>query len=68
MANTNYKMMFAEALTENDSRSGHFENECFKFGSTWGCRPDCPVFERGECEMQAENEEMFAKETEGENG
>jgi len=62
---TNTKMMLAEILTENDNHSGHFESECFKFGSTWGCRIDCPVFERGECEMQEENEELFANKAEG---
>ena len=40
----------------------HFENGCEKFGMIWGCKPDCPVFERGECELQEENEKMFKKE------
>lgn len=34
-------------------------NECERFGMTWGCRDHCPVFERGECEIQKENEEYF---------
>lgn len=34
-------------------------SECDRFGITWGCRPDCPVFERGECEIQEENEKYF---------
>lgn len=62
MAETNYRMMFAEALAEIDNGSPRGTSECYQFGSTWGCRPDCPVFQRGECELQAENEEMFVKE------
>ena len=53
--------IFSETVNELDNRSGHMESECEKFGSTWGCRPDCPVFERGKCELQEENEEKFSK-------
>lgn len=40
---------------------GNFSaNECERFGMTWGCKPDCPVFERGDCKDVAyENIEMF---------
>ncbi|MBD5534630.1 MAG: hypothetical protein HDQ99_03010 [Lachnospiraceae bacterium] len=56
---------FAETLADlNTSNATHFENECEKFGMTWGCKPDCPVFERGECELQEENEKMFEEEGE----
>ena len=58
----NEMMMMAETLTELDRKSGHFESECFRFGSTWGCRPYCPVYERGECEHQQDNTEMFINE------
>lgn len=54
--------MFANTLAEMDDRLPRGTSECFNFGNCWGCRPDCPVFERGECELQAENEEMFEKE------
>lgn len=54
---------FAYSLADmNTSHATHFESECEKFGMTWGCRPDCPVFERGECELQEENEEFFENE------
>lgn len=58
MSNRN---LFTETITDLDNRSGHMESECERFGSTWGCNPDCPVFERGECELQEENEEKFSK-------
>ncbi|MFA6832077.1 MAG: hypothetical protein WCR36_07390 [Bacteroidaceae bacterium] len=38
-------------------------NECERFGMTWGCKPGCPVFEHGECEMKEENEKIFEEET-----
>ena len=53
------RYLFAETVSGLDNRSGYIETECEKFGSTWGCKPDCPVFERGECELQEENEEKF---------
>ena len=28
---------------------------CMRYGMTWGCDTDCPVLNRGECELQ-ENE------------
>ena len=57
--------MFAGTIADlNTSHATHFENECERFGMTWRCQPDCPVFERGECELQQENEEMFAEEGE----
>ncbi len=34
-------------------------NECHRFGIISGCKPHCPVFERGECHAQKENELMF---------
>lgn len=37
-------------------------SECMRFGMNDGCKPHCPVFMRGECEMQAENEAIFAEE------
>lgn len=34
-------------------------DECVSFGMNHGCQPDCPVFQRGECETQAELEDQF---------
>lgn len=36
-------------------------DECFRFGISSGCHPDCPVFERGECKRQEENEIYFTE-------
>ncbi len=36
-------------------------DECTRFGIMDGCKPWCPVFERGQCEIQEENEAAFAK-------
>jgi hypothetical protein len=35
-------------------------DECTQFGINDGCQPHCPVFMRGDCEMQGENEKLFA--------
>lgn len=34
-------------------------NECYQFGMTWGCRPDCPAFIRGECDIKEDNIEEW---------
>ncbi len=34
-------------------------SECESFGMTWGCKEDCPVYEREECEIQEENDKIF---------
>ena len=34
-------------------------DECTQFGIRDGCKPECPVFCRGECPMQEENEANF---------
>ena len=57
------KVGFAnEMSTQSLGNNGLGMNECMKFGMTWGCQPDCPVFERGECERQEEQAEIFAEE------
>lgn len=56
------KMQFANELSLRDKFSGHMETDCEKFGMTFGCREDCPVFERGKCENQEELTEKFEKE------
>lgn len=52
---------FAYAIENLFSDSGHFANECETFGMCWGCLPECPVWIRGECELQEENNEEFKK-------
>lgn len=34
-------------------------DECTQFGIRDGCKPECPVFERGECCIQDENAALF---------
>lgn len=53
------RQILTETISDIDMGSGHIESECEKFGFTWGCKSDCPVFERGDCELQEENEERF---------
>lgn len=53
---------FANSIHDVISDGNHMPNECMRFGMTWGCRPNCPVFERSECEIQEENEEQFKRE------
>lgn len=34
--------------------------ECEKYGMTWGCDIDCPVLQRGECELKdSENKKLY---------
>lgn len=47
----NNRTIFAFTLSELGSNSYLSMSECEKFGMTFGCREDCPVFERGECEL-----------------
>lgn len=58
MEKTNPSMEFANSIADL-SGTPLIANECERFGMTWGCRDYCPVFERGECELQKENEEYF---------
>lgn len=51
---------FANSLSDLNGIS-LFANECERFGMTWGCKEYCPVYERGECEIQEENKKMFEK-------
>ena len=61
----NSKMTFANTINELGSNGAIGASECHNFGSTWGCRPDCPVFERGECkDVYRENLEMFIRDCE----
>lgn len=65
------KMIFADTITEMDlgAMASSVMSDCEKFGMTWGCRPDCPVFQSGECNLFFENIETFTKDGDfGENG
>lgn len=56
----NYTRGFANEINLVSERTRNLSaNECERFGMTWGCRTDCPVFERGECQIQEENELFF---------
>jgi len=51
--------MLANTLADVDNKLPRGTSECFNFGSCWGCRPSCPVFQRGECEIEKEVVEQF---------
>ena len=53
------KIDFAYTLNELNDGIAKTGDECFNYGITWGCDMDCPVFQRGECELQKENERIF---------
>ena len=53
------KSDFADTLMTTGQYANLSANECERFGMVWGCAPDCPVYERGECENQEENKLMF---------
>lgn len=59
------KENFANTINNLDKGMPKTGNECFIYGSTWGCDKDCPVFQRKKCELQEENEKLF-KEVEDE--
>lgn len=59
------KIEFANSVCANDKGLSYANmTECERYGITWGCDRDCPVFQRGECEIQEENENIFNKEVE----
>ncbi len=58
------KMIFADTITEMDlgAMASSVMSDCEKFGMTWGCRSDCPVFQSGKCkDVFFENIETFTK-------
>jgi len=57
----NSKMLFANTINGIGDHVNLSANECERFGMTWGCREDCPVYLRGECEIQEENRILFDK-------
>lgn len=51
------KMRFANSICSADSGLSYANmTECERYGITWGCDEDCPVFQRKECELQEEIE------------
>jgi len=54
------KIDFANTITELDSGLQKTSDECFKYGITWGCDIDCPVLQRGECELkESDNKDLY---------
>ena len=57
----NTRKLFSDTIISLDNGMPKGITECDSFGMTWGCRDNCPVFERGECEIQEENKIAFEK-------
>lgn len=56
----NKKMDLANLICSNDKGLSYpNRTECERYGITWGCDEDCPVFQRKECELQEENDRQF---------
>ena len=56
----NKKMDLANLICSNDKGLSYPNmTECERYGITWGCDKDCPVFQRKECELQEENNKQF---------
>lgn len=55
------KMDLANLICSNDKGLSYPNmTECERYGMTWGCDADCPVFQKKkECELQKENEIRF---------
>ncbi len=57
MNNPNYdKLALGEFLNRSGPNGFITSSECHNYGSVSGCDDECPVFCRGECEIQEENE------------
>ena len=48
----NNKAIFANTINEIGNHANLSANECEKYGMTWGCDGDCPVFSSGKCKME----------------
>lgn len=48
----NNKINFANTILELGDNAFLTTDECFKYGNTWGCDLDCPVFSKGECKIE----------------
>lgn len=53
------KIEFAYTINNLDNGIYKTGNECFNYGITWGCDEECPVFQKGKCELQKENEKFL---------
>lgn len=54
------KVEFAKFICNQDNGLSYPNmTECERYGMTWGCDKDCPVFQRKECELQEENNKQF---------
>ena len=47
----NEKAGFANEIYYLGADGYYMANECERYGMTWGCDGDCPVFRRGDCKM-----------------
>lgn len=54
-------MDFARTINEHGDNAFLGMSDCEHFGMTYGCRPDCPVYLKGKCEIQEENKLLFDK-------
>jgi len=50
---------FAYTINNMDDHLPKSRGQCFDFGSWYGCKPNCPVYVRGACELQEENRAKF---------
>lgn len=46
------KAEFANTINTIGDTANLSANECERYGMTWGCDGDCPVFRRGGCKME----------------
>ena len=60
MEKTTLKDSFAHTITGLDNGLPKGMTDCERYGMTWGCDIDCPVLQRGECELKDdENKELY---------
>jgi hypothetical protein len=53
----NYKSMFANTISDLSGDSP-LMNDCERYGMTWGCDEDCPVYQRNECKNPESIEQL----------
>lgn len=61
VANYNKLRLGATLSSINGDNNNH--GDCFDYGSVGGCDWDCPVLEKGECELQEEVERKLKMKT-----
>lgn len=60
----NAKIDFANTLALSlGTTAASIMTDCEKFGMSYGCKPDCPQLERGECEIYSCVEELEKERT-----